>query len=60
MGSISTGLAHRLPCPVLIVREGEEEWLPERVLVGYGSFEATERAGLLGTSLGRSASGSNW
>jgi hypothetical protein len=26
---------------------------PERVLVGYGSFEATERAGLLGTSLGR-------
>ena len=53
MGSVSTGLAHRSPCPVLIVREGEEAWPPERVLVGYGSFEATERAGLLGTSLGR-------
>jgi nucleotide-binding universal stress UspA family protein len=51
MGSVSTGLAHRSPCPVLIVREGEEAWPPERVLVGYGSFEATERAGLLGTSL---------
>jgi nucleotide-binding universal stress UspA family protein len=53
MGSVSTGLAHRSPCPVLIVREGEEAWPPERVLVGYGSFESTERAGLLGTSLGR-------
>ena len=53
MGSVSTGLAHRSPCPVLIVREGEEGWPPDRVLVGYGSFEDTERAGLLGTSLGR-------
>jgi nucleotide-binding universal stress UspA family protein len=53
MGSVSTGLAHRSPCPVLIVREGDEEWPPERVVVGYGSFEDTERAGLLGTSLGR-------
>src|SRR5215203_3615687 len=44
MGSVSTGLAYRSPCPVLIVREGEEAWPPERVLVGYGSFEATERA----------------
>src|SRR5215217_6592446 len=52
MGSVSTGLAHRSPRPVLIVREGEEAWPPERVLVGYGSFEATERAGLLGTSFG--------
>jgi nucleotide-binding universal stress UspA family protein len=53
MGSVSTGLAHRSPCPVLIVREGDEEWPPERVMVGYGSFEDTERAGLLGASLGR-------
>ena len=53
LGSVSTGLAHRSPCPVLIVREGDEEWPPERVVVGYGSFEDTERAGLLGTSLGR-------
>jgi nucleotide-binding universal stress UspA family protein len=53
MGSVSTGLAHRSSCPVLIVREGEEEWPPERVLVGYGSFEDTERAGLLGAGLGR-------
>ncbi|MDQ3791147.1 MAG: universal stress protein [Actinomycetota bacterium] len=47
------GLVHRSHCPVLIVREGEGEWPPERVLVGHGSFEDTERAGLLGTSLGR-------
>jgi nucleotide-binding universal stress UspA family protein len=53
MGSVSTGLAHRSPCPILIVREGEKEWPPHRVLVGYGSFEDTERAGLLGTSLAR-------
>ncbi len=53
MGSVSTGLAHRSHCPVLIVREGEEAWPPDHVLVGYGSFEDTERAGLLGTSLAR-------
>ncbi len=53
MGSVSTGLAHRSPCPVLIVREGEEGWPPDRVLVGYGSFEDTGRAGFLGASLGR-------
>ena len=53
MGSVSTGLAHRSPCPVLIVREGEEAWPPDRILVGYGSFEDTERAGLLGAGLGR-------
>jgi nucleotide-binding universal stress UspA family protein len=53
MGSVSMGLAHRSPCPVLIVREGEEGWPPDRVLVGYGSFEDTGRAGFLGASLGR-------
>jgi nucleotide-binding universal stress UspA family protein len=53
LGSVSTGLAHRSHRPVLIVREGGEAWPPDRVLVGYASFEDTERAGLLGTSLGR-------
>jgi nucleotide-binding universal stress UspA family protein len=53
MGSVSTGLAHRSLCPVLIVREGEGEWPPDRVLVGYGSFEDTERAGLVGAGVGR-------
>jgi nucleotide-binding universal stress UspA family protein len=53
LGSVSTGLAHRSYCPVLIVREGEEAWPPDRVLVGYGSFEDTERAGFLGASLAR-------
>ena len=52
MGSVSMGLVHRSHCPVLIVREGEGAWPPERVLVGHGSFEDTERAGLLGASLG--------
>jgi nucleotide-binding universal stress UspA family protein len=53
LGSVSMGLVHRSHCPILIVREGQEAWLPERVLIGYGSFEDTERAGLLGTSLAR-------
>src|SRR3712207_2092346 len=53
LGSVSTGLAHRSHCPVLIVREGEEAWPPDRVLVSYGSFEDTERAGFLGASLAR-------
>jgi nucleotide-binding universal stress UspA family protein len=35
----------------LIVREGEEAWPPPLVLVGFGSFEDTERAGFLGASL---------
>jgi nucleotide-binding universal stress UspA family protein len=53
LGSVSTGIAHRSHCPVLIVREGEEAWPPDRVLVGYGSFEDTERAGFLSASLAR-------
>ena len=53
LGSVSTGLAHRSPCPVLIVREGEEDWPPPLVLIGYGSFGDTERAGFLGASLAR-------
>jgi nucleotide-binding universal stress UspA family protein len=53
LGSVSTGLAHRSHCPVLIVREGEEAWPPDLVIVGYGSFEDTERAGFLGASLAR-------
>jgi nucleotide-binding universal stress UspA family protein len=53
LGSVSMGLAHRSHCPVLIVREGEEAWPPDRVLIGYGSFEDTKQAGLLGTSLAR-------
>ena len=52
VGSVSTGLAHRSHCPVLIVREGEGVWPPERVLISYGSFEDTESAGVLGASLG--------
>ncbi|MGI8650805.1 MAG: universal stress protein [Rubrobacter sp.] len=32
IGSVSTGLVHRSPCPVLIVPEGEEVWPPERVI----------------------------
>jgi nucleotide-binding universal stress UspA family protein len=51
--SVSTGIAHRSHCPVLIVREGEVAWPPDRVLVGYGSFEDTERAGFLAASLAR-------
>src|SRR5215211_4693788 len=51
LGSVSTGIAHLSHCPVLIVREGEETWPPDRVLVGYGSFEDTERAGFLAASL---------
>jgi nucleotide-binding universal stress UspA family protein len=53
LGSVSTGLAHRSQCPVLIVREGEEVWPPDHVLVGYGSFEDTELAGFLGANLAR-------
>jgi nucleotide-binding universal stress UspA family protein len=54
VGSVSTGLAHRSSCPVLlIVRRGEGVWPPERVLVGYGSFEDTEPAGVLGASRGK-------
>ncbi len=51
LGSVSTGLAQRSRCPVLIVREGEEAWPPPLVLIGYDSFEGTERAGFLGASL---------
>ena len=52
LGSVATGLAHRSHCPVLVV-PAQSEWPPARVMVGYGSFEDAERAGLLGASVGQ-------
>lgn len=51
MGSVSEGVVHNAPCPVLVVRE--DAWPPSRLFVADDSSEEAELAGLLAARLGR-------
>lgn len=42
MGSVSEGIVHHAPCPVLVVR-GEEAWPPGRIILADDSFDAAGR-----------------
>ena len=53
MGSVSEGVVHHAPCPVLVLRGGEAAWPPARIVVGEDGSAAAERAGLLAAQLGR-------
>lgn len=56
MGSVSEGVVSLSPCPVLVMRGGEEAWPPSRVIVGADVSEearrAAELAALLAGALG--------
>jgi len=54
-GSVSEGVVGLAPCPVLVVREGEEggAWPPKRMVVGEDGSEEAGRAAELAAVLGR-------
>lgn len=52
-GSVSEGIVHLAPCPVLVMRGGEEAWPPGDVVIGDDSSEEAKRAGELAACLGQ-------
>jgi nucleotide-binding universal stress UspA family protein len=52
LGSVSEGVVHHAPRPVLVVRGGEAAWPPERVVIGDDGSEAAESAGEMASSIG--------
>jgi nucleotide-binding universal stress UspA family protein len=53
MGSVSEGVVHHAPCPILILRGGEEGWPPERVIFGDDGSQTARKAGDLAARIGR-------
>ena len=52
MGSVSEGVVHGAPCPVLVLRGGEDTWPPKRIVIGDDGSRAAEDAGELAASIG--------
>lgn len=50
-GSVSEGVVHRAPCPVLVVCGGEGAWPVGRVIVGDDGSEPARRAGDLAAEI---------
>lgn len=53
VGSVSEEVVHYAPCPVLVMRGGEEAWPPRRIVVGDDSSEEARRAGEIATEIGK-------
>jgi nucleotide-binding universal stress UspA family protein len=53
VGSVSEGVVHHAPCPVLIVRGGQKAWPPQRIVIGDDSSDPATRAGELGAVLAK-------
>lgn len=51
LGSVSEGIVHGAPCPVLIMRGGATAWPPQRVIVGDDGSDTAERATQLAAQL---------
>lgn len=52
-GSVSERVVRLAPCPILIVRGGEEAWPPDRLLIGDDGSEEARRAGELAARIGQ-------
>ena len=52
LGSVSEGVVHHSPCPVLVMRGGVNAWSPERIVIGDDGSEAAKKAGELASSIG--------
>ena len=52
-GSVSEGIVHLAPCPVLVMRGGEEAWPPSDIVIGDDSSKEARRAGELAAGLGQ-------
>jgi nucleotide-binding universal stress UspA family protein len=53
MGSVSEGVVHLAPSPTLVVRGGERDWPPSRLIVGDDGSEEARRAGDLAAGIGK-------
>ena len=53
LGSVSEGIVHHAPCPVLVARGGDEAWPPERVVVGDDGSDYAGEAGELAAGLAK-------
>src|SRR5215207_9882114 len=53
VGSVSEGVVHHAPCPLLVVRGGQEAWPPQRIVIGDDGSEPAKRAGELGAEIAR-------
>ena len=53
VGSVSEGVVHHAPCPVLIVRGGQKAWPPQRIVIGDDSSDPATKAGELGAVLAK-------
>ena len=56
LGSISEGVVHGAPCPVLVMRGGHEAWPPSRVIIGEDSSDdattASSMAAVIAVAMG--------
>lgn len=52
LGSVSGGIVHNSDCPVLVVRNGESQWPPQRVVIGDDGSDAAMKAGELAAGIG--------
>jgi nucleotide-binding universal stress UspA family protein len=53
VGSVSEGVVHHAPCPVLVVRGGQGSWPPERVVVADDGSQPAKMAGDLSVLFAR-------
>jgi nucleotide-binding universal stress UspA family protein len=53
VGSVSEGVVHHAPCPVLVVRGGQGAWPPQRIVIGDDGSEPAKRAGELGAEIAK-------
>jgi nucleotide-binding universal stress UspA family protein len=51
LGSVSEGVVHHAPCPVLVLRGGPGTWPPEEIVVGDDGSEEAKDAGELGSRI---------
>ncbi len=52
LGSVSEGVVHHASLPVLVLRGGDEEWPPRRVVIGDDGSEAAAHAASLAAGIG--------
>ncbi|WP_166396139.1 universal stress protein [Rubrobacter marinus] len=53
MGSVSEGVAHDAPCPVLVMRGDPDAWPPASIVLGDDGSEEAKEAGELAVAIGK-------
>lgn len=53
LGSVAEGVVHHAPCPVLVLRGGQDAWPPRKVVIGDDGSEMAKVAGEMAASIGK-------